>query len=69
MGAGEVGTSVSQLTQDFRRVMEPDTASRLRERKANNLKDYTAMAGPLGVTHLFLFSRSKSGNVNLRVAL
>jgi ribosome biogenesis protein SSF1/2 len=27
------------------------------------------MAGPLGVTHLFLFSRSKTGNVHLRVAL
>ena len=69
MGAGEVGTSISQLVQDFRHVMEPDTASRLKERKANKLKDYTAMAGPLGVTHLFLFSRSKSGNVHLRVAL
>lgn len=33
------------------------------------MKDYTAMAGPLGVTHLFLFSRSKTGNVHLRVAL
>ena len=69
MGAGEVGTSVSQLTQDFRHVMEPDTATRLKERKANKLKDYTAMAGPLGVTHLFLFSRSKSGNNHLRIAL
>lgn len=27
------------------------------------------MAGPLGVTHLLLFSRSNSGNTNLRVAL
>ena len=27
------------------------------------------MAGPLGVTHLLLFSRSDSGNTNLRVAL
>lgn len=27
------------------------------------------MAGPLGVTHLFLFSRSNNGNVHLRVAL
>lgn len=27
------------------------------------------MAGPLGVSHLFLFSRSKNGNVHLRVAL
>lgn len=86
MGAGDIGPSVTQLARDFRTVMEPDTASRLKvceatdiscllranfqqERRANKLKDYTAMAGPLGVTHLFLFSRSKSGNVHLRVAL
>ncbi|KAK5051926.1 hypothetical protein LTR84_002729 [Exophiala bonariae] len=69
MGAGDIGPSVTQLAKDFRAVMEPDTASRLKERKANKLKDYTAMAGPLGVTHLFLFSRSNNGNVHLRVAL
>lgn len=69
MGAGEVGPSISQLAKDFRDMMEPDTASRLKERKSNKLKDYTTMAGPLGVTHLFLFSRSKAGNVNLRTAL
>src|SRR5436189_688342 len=27
------------------------------------------MAGPLGVTHLLLFSRSSTGNTNLRLAL
>ena len=27
------------------------------------------MAGPLGVSHLLLFSRSASGNTNLRLAL
>lgn len=69
MGAGEVGSSVSQLVKDFRSMMEPDTASRLKERKANKLKDYITMAGPLGVSHLFLFSRSTLGNVNLRIAL
>jgi ribosome biogenesis protein SSF1/2 len=68
MGAGDVGPSVSQLTKDFRAMMEPDTASRLKERKSNKLKDYTTMAGPLGITHVFLFSRSKSGNTNLRIA-
>ncbi|KAK0645735.1 Brix domain-containing protein [Cercophora newfieldiana] len=69
IGAGEVGTSVSQLATDVRRVMEPGTASRLRERKANRLKDYVTMCGPLGVSHLLLFSRSESGNTNLRLAL
>jgi ribosome biogenesis protein SSF1/2 len=68
IGAGEVGSSVSQLVKDFRLMMEPDTASRLRERRANKLKDYTSMAGPLGVTHLILFTRSSTGNTNMRLA-
>ncbi|KAI1154003.1 Brix domain-containing protein [Nemania diffusa] len=68
IGAGEVGSSVSQLAKDVRQVMEPGTASRLRERRANRLRDYVTMTGPLGVTHLLLFSRSESGNTNLRVA-
>ena len=69
IGAGEVGSSVSQLAADVRRVMEPGTASRLKERKANRLRDYVTMSGPLGVTHLLLFSRSTSGNTNLRLAV
>lgn len=68
IGAGEVGSSVSQLSSDVRRVMEPGTASRLKERRANRLRDYVTMCGPLGVTQLLLFSRSDSGNVNLRIA-
>ncbi|KAI9821385.1 MAG: hypothetical protein M1832_003392 [Thelocarpon impressellum] len=71
IGAGEVGPSVSQLVKDVRAMMEPGTASRLkaRERRSNRLKDYVSMAGPLGVSHLLLFSRSASGNTNLRLAL
>ncbi|KAI4258757.1 MAG: hypothetical protein LQ352_001066 [Teloschistes flavicans] len=69
VGAGETGSSVSQLVKDVRRMMEPGTASRLKERKSNKLRDYTTMAGPLGVSHLLLFSRSSTGNTNLRLAL
>jgi len=68
-GAGEVGPSVTQLVKDVRTMMEPSTASRLKERRSNRLRDYTAMAGPLGVSHLLLFSRSATGNTNLRLAL
>ncbi|KAI1651593.1 Brix-domain-containing protein [Daldinia loculata] len=68
IGAGEVGSSISQLARDVRQVMEPGTASRLKERRANRLRDYITMTGPLGVTHLLLFSRSESGNTNLRIA-
>ena len=70
IGAGEVGPSIGQLVKDMRLVMEPGTASKLRERKSNKLRDFTTMCGPLGVTHLLLFSRSpESGNTNLRMAI
>ena len=69
IGAGDVGPRVSQLVKDTRSMMEPGTASRLKERRSNKLRDYTAMAGPLGVSHLLLFSRSTTGNTNLRLAL
>nr|POF04078.1 brix domain-containing protein c1b9.03c [Quercus suber] len=69
IGASEVGPSVSQLVRDVRSMMEPQTATRLKERRSNKLRDYTTMAGPLGVTHLLLFSRSENGNTNLRLAL
>lgn len=69
IGAGDVGPSVSQLVKDVRSMMEPGTAARLKERKNNRLRDYVTMAGPLGVSHLLLFSRSESGNTNLRLAI
>jgi ribosome biogenesis protein SSF1/2 len=69
MGAGQVGKSVSQLVKDVRQILEPGTASRLQERKSNRLRDFTTMAGPLGVTHFLLFSRSSSDNTNMRLAM
>lgn len=33
VGAGEVGSSVSQLVKDVRSMMEPDTASRLKVKR------------------------------------
>ncbi|KAG5518858.1 hypothetical protein PMAC_002389 [Pneumocystis sp. 'macacae'] len=64
--ASNVGSSISQLTKDIRRIMEPHTAIRLKERKTNRLKDYIAMSGPLGVTHLLLLSKTESGP-NMRI--
>ncbi|KAG0147560.1 hypothetical protein CROQUDRAFT_458825 [Cronartium quercuum f. sp. fusiforme G11] len=51
-------TSLNLLVKDFRKVMEPNTASHLKERKSNRFKDFLAMAGPLGVTHMIVFSQS-----------
>lgn len=48
----------SQLALDIRKVMEPNTATRLKERRRNRLKDYVSIAGPMGVSHLMLFKQT-----------
>ncbi|KAF9001928.1 Brix domain-containing protein [Cyathus striatus] len=53
---GQVGSSLVQLVRDMRKVMEPHTASRLKERKRNKLKDYLTLAPTLQVTHLLAFT-------------
>lgn len=61
--------SLNQLVKDFRQIMQPHTAIRLKERKSNKLKDFVVMCGPLGVSHLFMFTQSeKTGNVSLKIA-
>ncbi|KIJ60631.1 hypothetical protein HYDPIDRAFT_98375 [Hydnomerulius pinastri MD-312] len=49
---GQVGSSLAQLVRDLRKVMEPNTATRLKERKRNKLKDFLTMAPVLKVSHL-----------------
>lgn len=63
---GKVGNYAAQLVQDVRRVMQPHTAMKLKERKRAALKDYISVAGPLGVTHMLMFSKTETA-VNLRV--
>lgn len=41
--------------------MEPFTASKLRMRKNNVLKDFVNVAGPLGVTHFMIFNQTDMG--------
>ena len=41
--------------------MQPNTATKLKERKRAAVKDYVAVAGVFGVTHLLLFSRTEKG--------
>ncbi|KAM6216768.1 suppressor of SWI4 1 homolog [Rhynchocyon petersi] len=40
--------------------MEPLTATRLQVRKKNSLKDCVAVAGPLGVTHFLILSKTET---------
>jgi ribosome biogenesis protein SSF1/2 len=63
----EISRQGNQLVRDLRKVMEPNTASRLNERRNNKIKDFLAMAGPLGVSHISLISETES-SMNLRLA-
>ena len=65
--SGDVGKSVNQLVREVRAVLEPNTATRLRERNKNKLPDYLALTGTLGLTHILIFTRSPN-HVNLRLA-
>lgn len=68
LGSSLRNHSLSQLVKDFRNIMQPHTAINLRERKLNKLKDFIVMAGPLGVSDLFIFNQSEdTGNISLRV--
>nr|XP_057905852.1 suppressor of SWI4 1 homolog [Doryrhamphus excisus] len=64
---GLVGKNVGQLITDIREVMQPYTAEQLKVRKKNVLKDFVDIAGPLGVTHFMIFSKSEH-NLMMRVA-
>ncbi|KAJ1917731.1 rRNA-binding ribosome biosynthesis protein [Mycoemilia scoparia] len=65
--SGKVGRTVANLVRDFRQVLEPNTATKLKERKSNKIRDYVNVAGPLGVSHFMMFSQTDVGT-NLRIA-
>ncbi|XP_039295442.1 protein Peter pan [Nilaparvata lugens] len=64
---GEVGQYVQDLTKDFRKLMEPFTASSLKVRRKNVVKDFVSVAGLLHVSHMVMFTRTDS-NVYMRIA-
>lgn len=58
---------LADLEADVRRMLLPNTAINLKESKRNRMKDFVAVAGPLGVTHFVMLSASHNGSY-LRVA-
>lgn len=48
-------------------MMAPFTALKLTERKSNKLKDFVALSGALGVSHMLCFSTTATGTY-LRLA-
>lgn len=47
------------LSRDFRKMMEPFTATHLQERKSNKIKDFVSLSGIFHVSHMCLFTRSE----------
>ncbi|OCF38802.1 ribosome biogenesis protein SSF1/2 [Kwoniella heveanensis CBS 569] len=66
--SGVVTKSITQLVRDTRKIMEPHTATRLRERPNARLRDYLTIAPSLKVTHMMAFTLTEAANVHLRVA-
>ncbi len=58
---GKTGKSVRELASDFRRVMEPFTATKIKARPGNVIKDYVHVAGVLNVSHLIGFTKTDLG--------
>nr|CAG8482392.1 13956_t:CDS:2 [Entrophospora candida] len=65
--AGKVCRPVGTLVKDMRKVMEPNTAIRLKERKNNKIKDFVNVSGHLGVTQFLIFTQTENGT-NFRLA-
>jgi ribosome biogenesis protein SSF1/2 len=59
---GDVEKDIKNLVLDLRKVMEPFTASSLKDTKKNTLKDFVAIAGPLHVTHLIALTQTEHGD-------
>mmetsp|Transcript_75714 Transcript_75714/g.136550 ORF Transcript_75714/g.136550 Transcript_75714/m.136550 type:complete len:466 (+) Transcript_75714:70-1467(+) len=57
---GHVGDRIKDLVKDFRNVMMPNCAKSLRESKHNRIEDFIAVAAHYNVTHLVMFTATKS---------
>ena len=55
---GKVSKPLVQLMESMRKVMLPYTAANLKATRKNVLKDYVAIAGPMHVSHLVMFSQT-----------
>ncbi|CAN1157032.1 Peter Pan-like protein [Linum perenne] len=55
---GKLPGNLRQLQMDLRKMMLPYTALSLKEKKRNNLRDFLNVAGPMGVTHFLMLSKT-----------
>eukprot|EP01025_Chloroclados_australasicus_P021105 TRINITY_DN2214_c0_g1_i1.p1 TRINITY_DN2214_c0_g1~~TRINITY_DN2214_c0_g1_i1.p1 ORF type:complete len:457 (-),score=66.00 TRINITY_DN2214_c0_g1_i1:306-1676(-) len=53
---------LKDLESDLRQVMSPNTARKLKVSNKNQLKDFVAIGGPLGVTHFVMLTSTPKAN-------
>ncbi|ALC45761.1 ppan [Drosophila busckii] len=51
---------ITDLTIDFRRIMEPFTATNLREKKMNRIKDFVSLSSFFHVSHMGIFNKAST---------
>lgn len=56
---GEVGKTLMNLVGDIRHIMQPYTAVNLKTTKSNVLKDFVHVAGPYGISHFIIISKTE----------
>lgn len=59
--------NLTYLTLDFRRMMEPFTASSLRERRKNKIKDFVSLSAMFHVSHMCIFNKT-ANRLSFKVA-
>lgn len=59
--------NVQHICRDLRRVMEPYTATHLKERRCNKIKDFLALSGIFHVSHMCIFTQSETA-LSLKIA-
>lgn len=59
--------NVVHICRDLRRVMEPYTATHLRERKCNKLRDFVSLSGIFHVSYMCIFTQSTKA-LSLKIA-
>ena len=57
---GNVGKTIINLVSDMKHVMQPFTALNLKATKSNVLKDFVNVAGPYGISHFIVFSKTET---------
>lgn len=58
---GKIPNAVRDLIPDVRRMLMPNTALNLKERKFNNIRDYLSVSSQLGVSHFWMLSATARG--------